>query len=680
MLAVGSFEEAINSALFNQLILLAISKPPAIGPNGTPMPLEYDVAYTEVARMYAGKDVRKKLDFVAKARFRMYSRGGELQALAKLTAVEQFAKWTHKALARLPESALSDIDTRLADEITDSLSSPSRRRTFSFVSGTGVPSGGGGANVALDRLGAAATSIASAARVTALDVADRARMLVGGPTQSPASVKRSQSSGGERASARSISHGAGSTSIAVFAGDDGPVLSQPESRQVTVPLPAIPEGGSPRSLSSSLEPRRASRALTAHTFVDPAAPSPWAAQGLDLSLPVKSSYGELLPSKLESSGAGIQRPSSPTAATSVPEHCAQSIATGIAVPKATRSARAHVTAAPAPVAPVQLAAHGGEATHGRADWQDGGRLLHRASVINRLRGGRGHDVQNHAGVPPTGTPAQAQHPGTHTDDAVLDSVNSTSHLASVGRNVGRVFQDVLRSTLRAGLAATLSPDDLEAAVANGLIDRSMVVGLTPSLTPPLPHADDATPSSGAATSAPASDATAEAAPPKPPPVKLRAAHIAACIADSADAQRAFGLLDKNGDGFVEREELVEIIAGMFRDWTSLKRALRGNHSVSTAMQFLLDCAFWVLLASVMLWLFNVPVVQVYIPLGTVLVSASFAIGSSVSNVISALIFVLIMRPYQVGDRVTCSDVLGGQETLLVQQVCEVLGEVSVRNT
>lgn len=51
-----------------------------------------------------------------------------------------------------------------------------------------------------------------------------------------------------------------------------------------------------------------------------------------------------------------------------------------------------------------------------------------------------------------------------------------------------------------------------------------------------------------------------------------------------------------------------------------------------------------------------------------LVSASFAIGTSISNVVSALIFVLLMRPYQVGDRVTCSDVFGGQETLLVIQV------------
>lgn len=52
---IGSFEEAINNALFNQLVLLAISKPPGVGPDGAPLPLERDVAYngerTEAAQI-----------------------------------------------------------------------------------------------------------------------------------------------------------------------------------------------------------------------------------------------------------------------------------------------------------------------------------------------------------------------------------------------------------------------------------------------------------------------------------------------------------------------------------------------------------------------------------------------------------------------------------------------------
>jgi small-conductance mechanosensitive channel len=45
--------------------------------------------------------------------------------------------------------------------------------------------------------------------------------------------------------------------------------------------------------------------------------------------------------------------------------------------------------------------------------------------------------------------------------------------------------------------------------------------------------------------------------------------------------------------------------------------------------------------------------------------------------VSALIFVLLMRPYQVGDRVTCSDVLAGAETLLVMKV-DVLSTTFLR--
>lgn len=63
------------------------------------------------------------------------------------------------------------------------------------------------------------------------------------------------------------------------------------------------------------------------------------------------------------------------------------------------------------------------------------------------------------------------------------------------------------------------------------------------------------------------------------------------------------------------------------------------------------------------FVFDFPLPQVLVPLGTVLVSASFAIGSSISAVVSSLIFVLVTRPYNVGDRVTCSGVFNGEETL-----------------
>lgn len=651
--------------------------------------------------MYACSDVRKKLEFIAKARFRMYSKGGDLQALAKLGAVEQFAKWAHKALSRLPESALRDLDNRLAEEISDSLApiATSRRRTFSSVAPLSPPGGGNVKN----RLGVAATTIAEAARETAQGIADRARVLVsGGSGQQPAGVvRRSESASGQLARSNSYGGDAGSVSVAVQR-SDGHLPPVPESTLLS-PSAALPGASSSLAPFAPSGPRRTSRALTAATFVDPAAaapgPSPWAARGSDRSAPlVGRSYAELSSTRGDHEGATVADSVDSVDNLSVRQASSLSAA-NTGVPTSQSAPDKPIIVAP-PLLPLQTSAPDRGTASASADVDP------RGSAISRFRGWRGRDASRGSGTGAGGMASNhasaASQLHAHVDGSIADSVNSSHPLASVGRNVGRVFYDVLRSTLRAGLAATLTAEDLEAAVAAGLVDRSMVAGLTPALTPapdaaggvsasptPVPESADGGGSAGGAATA--------VLPTKPPPAKLRAAHVAACMADPSDAQRAFNLLDKNGDGFVERAECVESVMAMFRDFTSLKRALRGNQSVSTAMQFLLDCVFWVVLASAGLWIFDVPVVQVYLPLGketgvvvvevgalltrpslyayfpgTVLVSASFAIGSSVSNVVSALIFVLLMRPYQVGDRVTCSDVFGGQETLLVMQVSACL--------
>ena len=49
-----------------------------------------------------------------------------------------------------------------------------------------------------------------------------------------------------------------------------------------------------------------------------------------------------------------------------------------------------------------------------------------------------------------------------------------------------------------------------------------------------------------------------------------------------------------------------------------------------------------------------PFAQVYVPLGTLIVSSSFALGSSLSNIVSSLVFVLVTRPYECSDRITAS--------------------------
>jgi hypothetical protein len=152
--------------------------------------------------------------------------------------------------------------------------------------------------------------------------------------------------------------------------------------------------------------------------------------------------------------------------------------------------------------------------------------------------------------------------------------------------------------------------------------------------------------------------------------KLRLAHFAAVLPPESglDAEKALALFDTNADGMVELPEFVAACEDVYAELRALKASLSGHQSVSTAMQSLLDVVFWLLLTFLALLIWQVSVVDVYVPLGTVLVSASFAIGASLSQIVSSLIFVLVTRPYNVGDRVTASGVFNGDETLIVKKV------------
>lgn len=150
---------------------------------------------------------------------------------------------------------------------------------------------------------------------------------------------------------------------------------------------------------------------------------------------------------------------------------------------------------------------------------------------------------------------------------------------------------------------------------------------------------------------------------------LMPSHFAAQLdSDEIDIDKTMALFDANGDGKVERSEFISAIETLYTNWRTLKASLDGQQSVSTALTWLLDLVFWCIFAVAALYLLDVPVDKVFVPLGTILVSASFAIGSSLANVVNSLIFVLVTRPYHVGDRVTCSGVFDGQETLIVRRI------------
>jgi small-conductance mechanosensitive channel len=157
-------------------------------------------------------------------------------------------------------------------------------------------------------------------------------------------------------------------------------------------------------------------------------------------------------------------------------------------------------------------------------------------------------------------------------------------------------------------------------------------------------------------------------------------HFAAVMPLSGeDLERAFALFDSEGVGEITLQVFIESAGRLMDDLNALKASLDGsNQSAVAAVSSLVNVVFFVMFCFGLIFVFDLNPASVIVPLGTVFVSASFAIGPTLANVISSIILVLITRPFDVGDRLYASDILEGKELLLVQRI-ELLSTTFTRS-
>ena len=116
-----------------------------------------------------------------------------------------------------------------------------------------------------------------------------------------------------------------------------------------------------------------------------------------------------------------------------------------------------------------------------------------------------------------------------------------------------------------------------------------------------------------------------------------------------------------------RDEFVAGFESVYEELRSLKASVTSEASAA-ALALLADIVFW---GVVFVWssiILELSLGAVIVPAGTVLVSASFAIGPTFAQVVSSLLLVLVTRPFDVGDRIMASGLYGGDEMLLVRKI------------
>lgn len=245
----------------------------------------------------------------------------------------------------------------------------------------------------------------------------------------------------------------------------------------------------------------------------------------------------------------------------------------------------------------------------------------------------------------------------------LNALGNLSHFVSIGANMKHV-----REAFRIGLMDALRNDDYLNSTGNFNPSNPSTTVIEPNKSGKITDSNGKT----------VTDPSVKHKPRKMDYPPLLPGHFAACIEhNELDVNKVFSLFDSNGDGNVKMDEFIAGCESVLSNLKSLKTSLNGHQSVVTALTTVMDAAFGIVLLVAVSFAIEIPVVQVFVPLGTVLVSLSFAIGQSISNIVSSLIFVIISRPYDVGDRVTASCVFSGDETLIVKRI-DVLSTTFLR--
>lgn len=118
-----------------------------------------------------------------------------------------------------------------------------------------------------------------------------------------------------------------------------------------------------------------------------------------------------------------------------------------------------------------------------------------------------------------------------------------------------------------------------------------------------------------------------------------------------DAETAFRLFDSNGNGAVSYEEVVREVGNIYRERRDLEKNIIELGAIVGRLHdiFLTIIAFIVIILAFLVY--EVDFTAFLASLGTVALSLSFVFGSSAATTFNCIIFLFVMHPYDIGDRV-----------------------------
>ena len=134
------------------------------------------------------------------------------------------------------------------------------------------------------------------------------------------------------------------------------------------------------------------------------------------------------------------------------------------------------------------------------------------------------------------------------------------------------------------------------------------------------------------------------------------------------AKQAVKLLDPSGSGKVSRAEFVAVVSGLSSRRAGLRSTLRDYQRMVRTLSGALTCVSIICLFFAVLGILHADVLGMGTSIVTGIFAFSIAFGSTLQSFFEGLIFVFVVRPYDVGDRVFMPDAQGQQLDLVVTRM------------
>lgn len=118
-----------------------------------------------------------------------------------------------------------------------------------------------------------------------------------------------------------------------------------------------------------------------------------------------------------------------------------------------------------------------------------------------------------------------------------------------------------------------------------------------------------------------------------------------------DAERAFSIFDKDGNGDISKREFKQGILEIYREHCFLETSLRHSSQAIGKLDNMLKIFMFIILLFICLSVFQVDTTKQMAALISIWVGSLFAIGGTIKDLVENLIFLFITHPYDTGDRV-----------------------------